>query len=253
VQSTEATWNPVTGCDRVSPGCDHCYAERFSERFRGVAGHPYERGFDLTLWPQRLQQPRHWQRPRRVFVNSMSDLFHEDVPEAFIKQVFEVMADCPQHVFQVLTKRPGRMASVVRKLQPEPLPNVWLGTSIELARFAWRADKLRQAPAAVRFLSLEPLLGPLPGLDLGGIDWVIVGGESGPGHRPIQPEWVRQLRDRCIAQHVPFFFKQWGGRTSKAGGRDLDGRIWNQFPHSPKHGQAALVRTALLAGGGLSK
>src|SRR6266508_3309924 len=230
IEWTDATWNPVTGCSKVSPGCDHCYAERFSERFRGVAGHPYERGFDLTLWPQRLQQPRHWQRPRRVFVNSMSDLFHEDVPEAFIKQVFEVMADCPQHVFQVLTKRPGRMASVVRKLQPEPLPNVWLGTSIELARFAWRADKLRQAPAAVRFLSLEPLLGPLPGLDLNLIDWVIVGGESGQGARPMAEVWVLDILAQCRAAGVPFFFKQWGGRNKKLAGRTLRGHTWDEMP-----------------------
>jgi protein gp37 len=245
IEWTDATWNPVTGCSKVSPGCDHCYAERFAERFRGVPGHPYEAGFDLRLWPQRLQQPRQWRRPRRVFVNSMSDLFHPEIPEQFVEQVFEVMADCPQHVFQILTKRPGRMASIVRRLQPEPLSNVWLGTSIELAHFTWRADKLRRAPAIVRFLSLEPLLGPLPGLNLQGIGWVIVGGESGPSHRPIHPDWVRQLRDRCIAQQVPFFFKQWGGRTPKAGGRELDGRIWNQFPLSREQTRFAPIPIAI--------
>jgi protein gp37 len=249
IEWTDATWNPVTGCSKVSPGCDHCYAERFAERFRGVPGHPYEAGFDLRLWPQRLQQPRQWRRPRRVFVNSMSDLFHPDVPDHFIKQVFDVMADCPRHVFQILTKRPGRMASIVRRLQPEPLPNVWLGTSIELDQFTWRAVRLRQAPAAVRFLSLEPLLGPLPGLDLEGIGWVIVGGESGPSHRPMHPDWVRQLRDRCIAQQVPFFFKQWGGRTPKAGGRELDDRTWNQFPYRWEQMRMAPTPSAQVAAG----
>jgi protein gp37 len=230
IEWTQATWNPVTGCTKVSSGCDHCYAETFAERFRGVAGHPYEGGFDLTLRPERLEQPLRWLKPRMIFVNSMSDLFHEDVPKTYMQQVFEVMGRAHQHTFQVLTKRPGRMASILRQVQPDPLGNVWLGTSIELDRLVWRADKVRDTPAAIRFLSLEPLLGPLPNLDLTAIDWVIVGGESGPRHRPVDPEWVRDLRDRCIAENVPFFFKQWGGRTPKTGGRTLDGRTWDDMP-----------------------
>ena len=230
IEWTEATWNPITGCTEVSPGCDNCYARTFAERFRGVEGHPYEQGFDLKLWPERLDQPVRWKKPRIIFVNSMSDLFHEDVPDGYIGLVLNAMADAPHHTFQVLTKRPGRMASVLRRLQPDPLPHVWWGTSIELDRYTWRADKLRQTPAAVRFLSLEPLLGPLPSLDLGGIGWVIVGGESGHGARQLKGEWVRDLRDRCAAEGVPFFFKQWGGRTPKAGGRELDGRTWDHMP-----------------------
>jgi protein gp37 len=215
IEWTEATWNPVTGCTKVSPGCDHCYAETFAERFRGVPGHPYEQGFDLRLWPDRLDLPRSWKKPRIVFVNSMSDLFHERVPTEYVSRVFTVMADCRWHTFQVLTKRPGRMASVLRRIRPDPLPNVWLGTSIESDDYIWRADKVREAPAAVRFLSLEPLLGPLPSLSLKGIDWVIAGGESGPRHR---------------AEGIAFFFKQWGGRFPKAGGRLLDGRTWDEMP-----------------------
>lgn len=233
IEWTEATWNPVTGCTKVSPGCDHCYAETFAERFRGVPGHAYEQGFDLRFWPDRLDVPRTWKRPRIVFVNSMSDLFHERVPREYVERVFEVMADCQRHTFQVLTKRPGRMASLLRHIRPDPLPNVWLGTSIESDGYTWRADKVRETPAAVRFLSLEPLLGPLPSLSLQGIDWVIVGGESGPRHRPADPGWVRDLRDRCSAEGVAFFFKQWGGRTPKTGGRLLDGRTWDQMP-SPR-------------------
>jgi protein gp37 len=230
IEWTEATWNPITGCTEVSPGCDNCYARTFAERFRDVEGHPYEQGFDLKLWPERLDQPARWKKPRIIFVNSMSDLFHEGVSDGYIGLVLNAMADAPHHTFQVLTKRPGRMASVLRRLQPDPLPHVWWGTSIELDHYTWRADKLRQTPAAVRFLSLEPLLGPLPSLDLGGIGWVIVGGESGHGARGLKGEWVRDLRDRCAAEGVPFFFKQWGGRTPKAGGRELDGRTWDHMP-----------------------
>jgi protein gp37 len=230
IEWTEATWNPVTGCTEVSPGCDNCYARTFAERWRGIAGHPYEQGFDLKLWPERLGQPARWRRPRVIFVNSMSDLFHQDVPDEFISDVFDAMDDAPQHVYQVLTKRPGRMASVMRRLRPKPSDHIWLGTSIELDDYVWRADRLRQTPAAVRFLSLEPLLGPLPSLDLAGIDWVIVGGESGHGARPLEEGWVRNLRDRCGEAGVAFFFKQWGGRTSKAGGRELDGRTWDEYP-----------------------
>lgn len=230
IEWTQATWNPVTGCTKVSSGCDHCYAETFAERFRGVPGHPYEQGFDLRLWPGRLDLPLRWRAPRMVFVNSMSDLFHERVPASYVDLVLDTIRATPRHTYQVLTKRPGRMAAVMRRLQPAPLPNLWLGASIEDDRYVWRADKLRDTSAAVRFLSLEPLLGPLPSLDLAGIDWVIVGGESGPRHRLMDPAWARELRDRCIDAQVAFFFKQWGGRTPKAGGRRLDGRTWDQMP-----------------------
>jgi protein gp37 len=228
IEWTEATWNPVTGCDKVSPGCAHCYAETFAERFRGVAGHPYEQGFDLKLWPERLDVPIRWKRPRLVFVNSMSDLFHEDVPAGFIADVFEVMAMAGQHRFQVLTKRHERLAELASEL---PWPgNVWIGVSIENRRFVHRADYLRRVPAAVRFISAEPLLGPLEGLDLAGVDWLIAGGESGARHRRMREEWVTELRDRCVAENVAFFFKQWGGRTSKSGGRELQGRTWDEMP-----------------------
>jgi protein gp37 len=228
IEWTEATWNPVTGCTKVSAGCKHCYAETFAERWRGVAGHPYEQGFDLRLWPERLEQPLRWIRPRRIFVNSMSDLFHERIPFEFVQTVFDVMARAEQHTFQVLTKRADRAASLAGDL-PWP-PNVWMGVSIEDERVQERADLLRSVPAAVRFVSAEPLIGPLPNLDLDGIDWLIVGGESGPRHRPIEADWVRGLRDRCVAHEVAFFFKQWGGRTAKAGGRSLDERTWSQYP-----------------------
>ena len=228
IEWTQATWNPVTGCVKVSPGCAHCYAETFAERFRGVAGHPYEQGFDLKLWPERLELPLRWKRPRLVFVNSMSDLFHEEIPLGYIKSVFATMARADQHVFQVLTKRADRLARLAPLLDWPA--NVWMGVSIENRRFVWRADRLREVPAALRFISAEPLLGPLEGLDLAGIDWLIAGGESGHRHRPLNPAWVRELRDRCQQEEVAFFFKQWGGRTSKAGGRELDGRTWSEMP-----------------------
>lgn len=230
IEWTEATWNPITGCTKVSTGCDNCYAETFAERFRGVPGHPYEQGFDLRLWPSRLDQPLKWRRPRMIFVNSMSDLFHEDVPTAFIRAVLDVIEETPHHTYQLLTKRPGRMASVLAQLQAQPLSNLWVGTSIETDKYTWRARKLGATPAAVRFLSLEPLLGPLPSLDLTGIAWVIVGGESGPRHRPIDPDWVLEIRDRCATERVAFFFKQWGGFRPKSGGRELDGRTWDEMP-----------------------
>ena len=228
IEWTEATWNPVTGCSKVSPGCAHCYAETFAERWRGVASHPYEQGFDLKLWPERLEYPLRWRRPRRIFVNSMSDLFHEDIPEDFVAEVFDVMGRADWHVFQILTKRHQRLVELAGRL-PWP-PNVWMGVSIENRRFVHRADYLRQVPAAVRFISAEPLLGPLEGLDLAGIDWLIAGGESGPRHRPVRAEWIRQLRDRCLDEDVAFFFKQWGGARSKTGGRLLDGAPWDQMP-----------------------
>ena len=228
IEWTQATWNPVTGCDKVSPGCAHCYAETFAERWRGIPGHAYEQGFELRLWPERLEQPVRWKRPRMIFVNSMSDLFHEDIPEQFIVDVFEVMGRARQHTFQILTKRHERLADLGRELTWHP--NVWMGVSIENRRFVHRADYLRDVDAVVRFISAEPLLGPLEGLDLTGIDWLIAGGESGPRHRRMDIEWVRELRERCDEEEVAFFFKQWGGRTSKAGGRLLDGRTWDQMP-----------------------
>ncbi|HEY2054578.1 MAG TPA: phage Gp37/Gp68 family protein [Solirubrobacterales bacterium] len=228
IEWTEATWNPVTGCDQISPGCAHCYAKTFAERWRGVPGHPYEQGFDLRIWPQRLGQPLKWKRPRTIFVNSMSDLFHERIPASFIAEVFAVMVEADQHVFQVLTKRPDRVLELASKLSWPS--NVWMGVSIENRRFVHRADLLREVPAAVRFISAEPLLGPLEGLDLDAIDWLIAGGESGPGARPVRPEWIRELRDRCRSEDVAFFFKQWGGRTPKAGGRMLDGVEHDELP-----------------------
>lgn len=228
IEWTDATWNPVTGCTQVSPGCDNCYALTFAERFRGVPGHPYEQGFDLRLWSDRLALPLTWRRPRRIFVNSMSDLFHKDVPTEFIRSVFETMVRANHHVFQVLTKRPGRLRRLVGLL---PWPeNVWMGVSVETNAQAWRARYLREVPAAVRFISAEPLLGPLDELDLDGIDWLITGGESGHRHRPIDPAWVRDLRDRANAQRIAFFHKQWGGSHPKTGGRQLDGRTWDEWP-----------------------
>lgn len=228
IEWTEATWNPATGCRKVSPGCAHCYAETFANRWIGIPGHPYEQGFDLRLWPDRLEVPLRWRRPRLIFVNSMSDLFHEGISDEFIAQVFDVMGRADWHVFQVLTKRHDRLAALAADL-PWP-PNVWMGVTIENRRFVHRADCLRDVPAAVRFISAEPLLGPLEGLKLGGIDWLIAGGESGPGHRPVRVEWLRDLRDHCADEHVAFFFKQWGGHRPKSGGRSLDGRTWSEMP-----------------------
>jgi len=229
IEWTNSTWNPVTGCTKVSPGCKHCYAETFAERWRGIPGHPYEQGFDLRLWPERLYLPLTWKKPRTIFVNSMSDLFHERVPFSFIRKVFRTMENASWHIFQVLTKRSERMARIAPKLA---LPlNVWLGVSIESRNYLWRAENLRDVPAAVRFLSLEPLLGPLGAVNLSGIDWVIVGGESGPGARPMDPEWAREIRDQCVQARVPFFFKQWGGVQKKKNGRVLDGRAWEEMPN----------------------
>jgi protein gp37 len=229
IEWTEATWNPVTGCSQVSPGCAHCYAKTFAERFRGVPGHPYEQGFDLRLWPQRLEQPLKWTRPRMIFVNSMSDLFHEDVPVEYVEQVFDVMGRARQHTFQILTKRHERLAALAPQLTWHP--NIWMGVSIENRKFAERADYLRQVAASVRFISAEPLVGPLQGLDLWEIDWLIAGGESGFKHRPVKVEWLRDLRDRCLDEGVAFFFKQWGGHRPKSGGRSLDGRTWDEMPN----------------------
>lgn len=231
IEWTEATWNPVTGCDQVSPGCAHCYAKTFAERWKGIRGHPYEQGFRLRLWPDRLDHPLKWKSPRRIFVNSMSDLFHERVPDAFISEVFAVMERADHHIFQVLTKREDRLLDLAPDL---PWPeNVWMGVSIENRRFVHRADALRSVPAKVRFISAEPLLGPLEGLDLDGIDWLIAGGESGPGHRRVDEDWLLDLRDRCRDDDVAFFFKQWGGARPKSGGRELEGRTWNEYPQRP--------------------
>ncbi|MDA1278833.1 MAG: phage Gp37/Gp68 family protein [Chloroflexi bacterium] len=224
IEWTEKTWNPVTGCTKVSAGCDNCYAERITRRFGG----------DFTkviLHPERLDAPVRWKNPTTVFVNSMSDLFHSGaVPFDYVDRVFDVMEKCPQHTFQILTKRPSRM-----KHFPREWPrNVWAGTSVESTETAWRIDQLRQVDSHVRFLSLEPLLGALPNLDLNGIGWVIVGGESGPGHREIREEWVLEIKSQCIDAGVPFFFKQWGGIRPKTGGRELAGRLWSQMPRSPQ-------------------
>lgn len=235
IEWTEATWNPVTGCSEVSPGCAHCYAKVFAERWRGVEGHPYEQGFDLRLWPERLDAPLQWRKPKTIFVNSMSDLFHEDIPLDYVDQVFETMQDAHWHTFQILTKRHERLAELAGHFTWPP--NVWMGVTIENRRFVHRADALRQVPSAVRFISAEPLLGPLEGLNLDGIDWLIAGGESGPRHRRIDIAWVRALRDACSADGVAFFFKQWGGHRPKSNGRELDGRHWDEYPE-PKTRQA---------------
>ena len=236
IEWTEVTWNPSTGCDRTSPGCDHCYALTLAKRLRAMGQAKYQNdgdprtsgpGFKLTLHPDVVDAPRSWSGSRTVFVNSMSDLFHEDVPLGFIRDVFDVMADTPQHQYQVLTKRSKRLRQIADDL-PWPV-NVWMGVSVETQRYAFRVDHLRDVPAATRFVSAEPLLGPLV-LDLAGIDWLIVGGESGPGARPLDGDWARWLRNQCVASGVAFFFKQWGGRTPKAGGRDLDGRRWDEMP-----------------------
>jgi protein gp37 len=231
IEWTEATWNPVTGCTQVSPGCAHCYAKTFAERWQGVPNHPYEQGFELRLWEHRLEQPLRWKKPRVIFVNSMSDLFHEQIPLDFVRKVFDVMVRANHHTFQILTKRDVRLAELAPDL-PWP-PNIWMGVSIENRRFVHRADRLRLVPAAIRFISAEPLLGPLDSLDLDGIHWLIAGGESGSQHRPVKAEWLRSLQEKCQQKSVPFFFKQWGGRTSKSGGRTLDGRLWDEMPSSP--------------------
>ena len=262
IEWTDATWNPTTGCDRVSPGCANCYALDLAARLKRMGQPAYQRdgdprtsgpGFALTMHEDRLDLPLRWTRPRRVFVNSMSDLFHPEVTIRFLAEVFAVMTMASRHTFQVLTKRPETMAALLnsgvfwlevnaalwRRCHPvrpggnfwdHPIPNVWLGTSVENARWRTRIDELRQTPAAVRFLSCEPLLGPLGHLDLDGIGWVIAGGESGPNHRPVDPDWIRGIRDECIRQGVPFLFKQWGGKTSKAGGREIDSQTWDQYP-----------------------
>jgi protein gp37 len=237
IEWTETTWNPVTGCDRVSTGCDHCYALTLSKRLKAMGSAKYQNdgdprtsgpGFGVTMHPRTLKEPYRWHTRRVVFVNSMSDLFHAKVPAGFIRDVFAVIADTPEHTYQVLTKRSLRLRRIAEKLAwPE---NLWMGVSVENADALARMDHLRHVPAAVRFLSCEPLLGPLGTLDLDGIGWVIAGGESGPHYRPVDLAWVRGIRDTCTEAGVPFFFKQWGGRTPKALGRELDGRLWDEMP-----------------------
>jgi len=237
IEWTEATWNPTTGCDRTSPGCDNCYALTLSKRLKAMGQPKYQNdgdprtsgpGFGLTVHPDTLDIPRSWHSRRTIFVNSMSDLFHHDVPEGYIRQVFDVIASTPQHQYQVLTKRSKRLADIGARLDWPP--NLWMGVSIESAKYRFRMDHLRSVEASVRFVSAEPLLGPLVDLDLSGIHWLIAGGESGPKARPMNREWVVDLRSQCAAAGVPFFFKQWGGHTPKAGGRELDGRTYDEMP-----------------------
>lgn len=246
IEWTNATWNPVTGCTKISAGCDNCYAERLAERFRGVEGHPFSTGFDLTLRPDRLDQPLRWQQSRMIFVNSMSDLFHKEVPFNFVDRVFDTMEAACWHAFQVLTKRSSRMRNYVRARYGErgAPSHIWLGTSIEDGTKLSRVCHLRQTPVLIRFLSIEPLIGSVGELPLDGIGWVIVGGESGPRARPLDPQWVRDVRDQCLAADVPFFFKQWGGLRPKSGGRTLDGREWNQWPRTLILRSAVVAKTA---------
>lgn len=237
IEWTEVTWNPTTGCDRLSAGCDNCYALTLAKRLKAMGQPRYQvdgdprtsgPGFGVALHEDVLDAPYHWKRPRIVFVNSMSDLFHAKVPAAYLSQIFKVMADTPQHTYQVLTKRSRRLRLMAPSL--DWAPNIWMGVSVEDEREAYRVDDLRSVPAAVRFLSCEPMLGPLSSLNLSEIGWVIVGGESGPNARPLNPAWATDLRDKCVSEDVPFFFKQWGGRTPKHGGRLLHGRTWDQMP-----------------------
>ncbi len=230
IEWTESTWNPVTGCTKISAGCKHCYAERMARRLQAMGTPQYANGFMLTMQPEMLELPLRWKKGRTIFVNSMSDLFHEDLPAEYIQRVFDVMNRCPQHTFQILTKRPEIAAAYAPGLTWTP--NIWMGTSVENALVVHRIGSLRGVPARVRFLSLEPLIGPLPRLPLAGVDWVIVGGESGPGARAMEAEWVRQIRTQCQASGVAFFFKQWGGVNKAKAGRELDGRTWDEMPIS---------------------
>ena len=228
IEWTEATWNPLTGCTKVSAGCKYCYAERLSKRLQAMGQANYRNGFKLTMHEHMLDLPLRWRRPRTIFVNSMSDLFHPKVPDEFIFRVFEVMVEASHHRYQVLTKRPERAAAMSAALPWRE--HIWMGTSVEDQRVKQRIDFLRQTDAHVRFLSLEPLLGPLPDLNLDGIHWVITGGESGPKARPLDPHWVFDIRDQCLEAGVPFFFKQWGGQNKKKTGRLLDDRTWDEMP-----------------------
>ena len=228
IEWTDVTWNPVTGCTKISHGCKHCYAERMAKRLRDMGVEKYTGGFSVAVHESTLGDPLKWKQPRLVFVNSMSDLFHKSVPTTFIERVFDVMNRAPQHVFQVLTKRPSRVVQMNDRLCWAS--NIWLGTSIESEQWLRRLAQLKETGAQVKFLSLEPLLGPLPHIELDGVDWVIVGGESGPGARPMEADWVRDIRDQCKRSDVPFFFKQWGGVFKKRTGRTLDNRVWDEMP-----------------------
>lgn len=231
IEWTEATWNPVTGCTKISPGCKHCYAERMAKRLQAMGQPNYRDAFRLTLQPQMLELPLRWRRPRTIFVNSMSDLFHREIPFEYVERVFDIMGRASWHTFQVLTKRSDRLADLSHLLPWRP--NIWMGVSVENEDYLFRIQELRRTAAHVKFLSLEPLLGPLPRLDLRGIDWVIVGGESGPKARPMDPDWVLDLRDQCHRAGIAFFFKQWGGRRRARAGRLLDGRTWDETPARP--------------------
>lgn len=233
IEWTESTWNPLTGCTKISPGCKHCYAERMALRLKAMGQRNYVNGFSLTLHESALELPLRWKKPQTIFVNSMSDMFHQRVPQDFIVRAFDVMNRAHWHRFQVLTKRGDRLASLSGQLKWSE--NIWMGVSVESEAFAHRIERLRETSAAVKFLSLEPLLGPLNNLPLDEIDWVIVGGESGPGARPMNPEWVTSIRDQCIDAGVPFFFKQWGGVHKKRFGRELEGRMWDEMPLSLTH------------------
>lgn len=230
IEWTESTWNPLTGCTKISPGCKHCYAERMAKRLQAMGQRNYVNGFSLAMHQHVLEQPLSWKKPQTIFVNSMSDLFHIDVPLDFIQRTFDVMNRAHWHRFQVLTKRSERLAEISRELPWGN--NIWMGVSVENKDYLYRIDHLRHTEATVKFLSLEPLLGPLGKFDLKGIDWVIVGGESGPGARFMHPDWVREIRDNCLDQEVPFFFKQWGGVRKKKTGRILDGQTWDAMPVS---------------------
>lgn len=232
IEWTEVTWNPITGCSKISDGCKLCYAERMSLRLRSMGIDKYRNGFELVTHENVLMEPFRWRKPRVVFVNSMSDLFHESVPSPFIESVFDVMNRLPQHTFQVLTKRIERVEKMDQNLNWNR--NIWLGASVESERWLHRLESLKRTGAQTKFLSLEPLLGSLRSIELTGIAWVIVGGESGPGARPMEAEWVREIRDNCLQRQVPFFFKQWGGVNKKRTGRTLDGRTWNEMPAQPR-------------------
>lgn len=239
IEWTEATWNPVTGCTMISPGCAKCYAERMAKRLKAMGVHSYRNGFQLTLQPQTLHVPLNWRKPRTIFVNSMSDLFHEDVPTEYVRRVFEVMNEANWHTYQILTKRSERL------LELSPLldwrDHIWMGVSVENEKYVHRIDHLRKTGAKIKFLSVEPLLGPIPKLNLKKIDWVIVGGESGPGARRIDPAWVTDIRDQCTGATVAFFFKQWGGVNKKKSGRNLEGRTWDEMPQDMKRKQSLVV------------
>lgn len=229
IEWTDATWNPTTGCSKVSPGCKNCYAELLANRLKKMGNPKYKNAFRFTVHPDALDLPLKWAEPRKIFVNSMSDLFHESMPEYYLDMCFSVMKMADWHIYQILTKRPERMFAYTRKHGQVPA-HVWLGTSVEMGLYKRRIDVLRKVPAQIRFISFEPLVGPVGSVNLSGVSWAIVGGESGPNHRPIKPEWVREIRDQCKRQGVSFFFKQWGGVTHSAGGRLLDRREWNEYP-----------------------